>query len=84
MVIRFLLVSLLLIGSLSYADLKDYPHPLICKPVIVRDGITVVSDKADWITLPWSDFLSVGKDKLLFKHLDDVFAVPHVGYICEQ
>ena len=81
---RYINFVILLLVSTAYADIKDYEHPLICKPITVMDGVTVISDESEWIILPWKDFVSLGKDKLLFKHLDKLVVVPMKGYICEQ
>ena len=71
----------------SYGDpydaLRDYKHPIICKPVVVTNGITVIGDKSTWVELPWKDLLAIS-DRLLFRYLDGAFEVPHTGYVCMQ
>jgi hypothetical protein len=73
--------------SYGQDHIRDYPHPIICKPIIERDGIIVVSEEDEWVTLPWKDFIAFGKDKLLFKYLDGIFTIEKgmrtKGYICE-
>ena len=66
------------------ADLKDYDHPLVLKPYVVRDGFTITADKKHWMHLPWENFISIGKDKLLFKHEGVIVTCPMKGYRCLQ
>ena len=84
---KWTLTLLLLVPILGTADLRDYDHPLVCKPVIIRNGVTFIADQKDWITLPWKDFKGIS-DRLLFKHLDGLFKVPlstdNSGYVCSQ
>jgi hypothetical protein len=72
-------------SSPSRADaIRDYPHPIVCKPFVEKDGIVLISDKEYWVFLPWKDFVAIGKDRLLFKYLDGIFEIPHKGYVCDQ
>ena len=76
-------ILLLLLGT-AHADLKDYDHPLILKPYMIRDGAIVTADKPHWIRLPWKDFVAIGNDKLLFKIDGVIYTCPADGYICLQ
>ncbi len=73
----------LLLGT-AHADLKDYDHPLILKPYIIRDGSIITADKSHWIPLPWKDFVAIGQDKLLFKIDGVIYTCPMADYVCLQ
>ena len=73
----------LILGT-AHADLKDYGHPLVLKPYIIRDGSIVTADKSHWIPLPWKDFVAIGNDKLLFKVDGVIMTCPAEGYRCLQ
>ena len=81
---KWILVLLLFVPILGAADLKDYDHPLVLKPYIVRDGITFLADENHWIWLPWSQFVAFGKDKLLFKIDGVIYSSPMEGYKSDQ
>ncbi len=77
------------------AELRDYEHPMILKPYIIRDGATVIADKNHWIKLPWENFvvlclnnstckLASGQGKLLFKYEGVIMTCPMDGYKCLQ
>ena len=76
-------ILLLLLGT-AHADLKNYDHPLVLKPYIIRDGATVTSDKSHWIPLPWKDYVALTRDTLLFKIDGVIYTCPMAGYICLQ
>ena len=84
MVSKLWLVLSMLIPILGMADLRDFEHPLVLKPFIVRDGITFEGDKNHWIKLPWSQFVAIGKDVLLFKVDGVIYTCPMEGYKCDQ
>jgi len=67
-----------------YEYLREYAHPIVCKPITIVNDITVIADEKDWVTLEWKDFVAIAKDKLLFRHMEKIVAVPMVGYICQQ
>ena len=81
---KVFVLFLLLVPSLGTADLKDFDHPLVLKPYAVRDGITFVADENHWIRLPWSNFVAIGQDKLLFKVDGVIYTCPMEGYKCDQ
>ena len=76
------------VPNLGTADdldhLRDYPHPIICKPILERDGMEIIADKDKWIVLEWSEFLVIGNNRLLFKHNGKIKAVPMEGFRCGQ
>jgi len=78
----FSLVMILLVST-AYADLKEYPHPIVCKPITVVNNTTVIADKNEWITLEWKDFIALAKDKLLFRHMEQIVTVPMKGFLCQ-
>ena len=79
---KLLAIVLLLISHVTMGDdLKDYPYPIVCKPKVVVDGVILINKK-NWITLEWRDFVSLGKDKLLFKYKGKIVEVPMKGYSC--
>ena len=81
---KLILVLGIFVPLLGMADLKDYDHPLVLKPFIVRDEAIVMADKRHWIYLPWKDFVAIGQDKLLFKVDGVIMTCPAEGYICLQ
>ena len=81
---KWVLALLLLVPNLGAADLKDFEHPLVLKPYIVRDGTTFVADENHWIRLPWLKFVAIGKDVLLFKVDGVIYTCPMEGYKCDQ
>ena len=81
---KYILALVLLVPILGAADLKDFDHPLVLKPYAVRDGITFYADENHWIRLPWSKFVAIGKDTLLFKIDGVIYTCPMEGYKCDQ
>ena len=81
---KLILTLALLVPSMGAADLKDYEHPLVLKPFIIRDGSTITSDMKHWIPLPWKDFIAIGNNRLLFNYEGVVYTCPMKGYICLQ
>ncbi len=78
-------LALLFLSPLScIGDIKDYDHPLILKPYIIRDGFTITADSEYWIHLPWKNFVAIGQDKLLFKIDGVIYTCPMRGYRCLQ
>ncbi len=71
-------------GMFALADLKNYEHPLVLKPYIIRDEAIVTADKSHWIPLPWKDFVAIGQDKLLFKIDGVIYTCPMDDYMCLQ
>lgn len=63
--------------------IRSYKEPLICKPQEVRGNVTYTStNPSTWIILKWSDYVSLGKGKILFKYEDRIVEVPMPGYSC--
>ncbi|KKL19665.1 hypothetical protein LCGC14_2463220, partial [marine sediment metagenome] len=83
-VTKLILVLGIFVPLLGMADLKDYGHPLILKPYIIRDGSIVTADKSHWIKLPWKDFVTIGQDRLLFKVDGVIYTCPMDDYTCLQ
>ena len=81
---KLILVLGIFVPLLGMADLKDYDHPLVLKPYIIRDGSIVTSDKSHWIPLPWKDYVALTIDTLLFKVDGVIMTCPAEGYICLQ
>ena len=80
---RAILILGIFVPILGTADLKDYEHPLVLKPYMIRDEATVMADKSHWIYLPWKDFVALS-DKLLFKVDGVIMTCPMEGYKCDQ
>lgn len=66
------------------SHLRSYENAMILKPYIVRDGTRIYADKNHWLTLPWSQFVAIGSDRLLFKHEGVIVTCPMEGHICDQ
>jgi len=77
-------IFLTLVPNLGTADLKDYPHPIICKPIIQTLENWIEPPEVDWIILKWSTFVAIGEDKLLFKYDGWIAEVPMEGFSCSQ
>ena len=78
-------VGILFVG-IAFADeldhLRDYPHPIICKPIVEKDGVIIVSPQSEWIVLPWARLESLDPEKLVFKTKDGLFTMPSPNYVC--
>jgi hypothetical protein len=70
--------------SEPYDYLRTYAHPIVCKPITVVDDIVILADEKDWVVLEWKHFVAIAKDKLLFRYMEEIVAVPMTGYICQQ
>ena len=77
-----LLWSGLAIGDALRPEIREYKHPVICKPVIKKDGLTIIGERDTWIVLPWATLETLDDKKMVFKTKDGKFTVPTTGYIC--
>ena len=66
--------------------IRNYPTPLICKPVIEKDGIVVLGEQDTWIVLPWASLTDLNEKEMVFtiKGKEYVFVNGEglAGYVC--
>jgi len=70
-----------------YADvesLKDYPHPIVCKPFVKAETGVIMAEQDKWVILTWAQLDEINEDTLIFKTKDGVFYVPAKRFICSQ
>ncbi len=90
-----ILILLLLVTTQVTADdrqmseeglelIRNYPHPIICKPIVKVDGVYIISDEDKWRIIPWATFVRMDADFLYFRFRDDIMPVPLKGYICSH
>lgn len=83
--IVFIFVALGLIVYSAYADvedLRDYPHPIVCKPFVKTDSGVVMAEQDKWVILTWATLEEITEGTLIFKTRDGDFYIPAAGYIC--
>lgn len=72
----------------AYADdienLRDYPHPIICKPFVEIDGGVAIAEQSEWVILTWASLEDITESTLIFKNKDGLFYVPSRGFVCSQ
>ena len=76
------LIFLLLVPNLGIANLKDYEHPIVCKPILQTLEHWIEPPEKHWIVLKWDTFIAIGENKLLFKYDGWIVQVPMDGYRC--
>jgi len=65
-------------------NLKDYPHPIICKPFVKTDTGVTVAEQDKWVIVTWAELDEMTEDTLIFKTRNGDFYIPAAGYICSQ
>jgi hypothetical protein len=64
--------------------LRDYPHPIICKPFVEKDGVVSMGEQETWVIVTWASLEDITETTLIFKNKDGVFYVPAKGFLCSQ
>ncbi len=65
-------------------NLKDYAHPIICKPFVKTATGVIMAKQDTWVILTWASLDEITEKTLIFKTKDGDFYVPSAGYICSQ
>ena len=69
-------------GDELHPSIRNYDTPLVCKPVIITDGIVSIGKPDTWVVLTWERLVSLDKAKLTFETEHGLFAIPATGYLC--
>jgi len=70
-------------GDELHPSIRNYDTPLVCKPVIITDGIVSIGKPDTWVVLTWARLEALDKNRMTFSTEDGPFVIPATGYICE-
>ncbi len=80
----FALFIMIAVAKADLESLKDYPHPIICKPFVEKNGIVSIGAQSTWVIVTWASLEDITEDTLIFRNKDGVFYIPAKGYSCSQ
>lgn len=85
--ILFVISALFLIVYSAYSDidnLRQYPHPIICKPFVKTSTGVRMAEQNKWVILTWASLEEITEKTLIFKTKDGDFYIPAAGFMCSQ
>ena len=63
-------------------EIRNYPHPIICRPVKMIDGVRHLGD--EWVILTWAQLETLTREKIVFTTKDGKFVFPNKDYSCRM
>ena len=66
-------------------EIRNYPHPIICRPVKMIDGTRHVNGNWEtWVVLTWAQLEDLNSKRIVFVTRDGKFVFPNKDYSCRM